>query len=181
MKLSTKKIVILGVLSALSIVLVALVHFPVFPAVAFLEYDPADVPILITGFAFGPAAGLIVTVIVSLIQGLTVSATSGIYGIIMHVLATGAYVSVSSMIYKRNRTRKGAAVALVAGVAAMTLVMIGANMVVTPYFTGWPASAVWELMPYIAGFNLLKAGVNAVITALLYKRISRFIHRWEDA
>ena len=42
----------MGMLVAISIVLVAIIHFPIFPAVAFMEYDPADIPILIGTFAF---------------------------------------------------------------------------------------------------------------------------------
>ena len=34
----------LGILAAISVVLVAIVHFPLIPAASFLEYDPADVP-----------------------------------------------------------------------------------------------------------------------------------------
>ena len=43
----TKFIARLGVMAALSIVLAALFHFPLFPAASFLEYDPADIPILL--------------------------------------------------------------------------------------------------------------------------------------
>ena len=87
---NTRKLTTMAILTALSVCFVALIHFPIFPAVAFLEYDPADIPILICGFAFGPAAGFIVTLIAAFIQGFTVSAQSGIYGIIMHIVATGA-------------------------------------------------------------------------------------------
>lgn len=79
----------MAMLVAISVILVSIIHFPIFPAVAFLEYDPADIPIFIGTFAFGPIAGLMITVVVSLVQGLTVSAGSGAYGIIMHIIATG--------------------------------------------------------------------------------------------
>ncbi len=52
--IATRRLTTMAVMAALSIVLVALIHFPIFPAVSFLEYDPADIPILIAGFAFGP-------------------------------------------------------------------------------------------------------------------------------
>lgn len=180
MKLTTKKMVILGVLSALSVVLVALIHFPIFPAVPFLEYDPADIPILIATLSFGPFAGFFVTIIVSLAQGLTVSAGSGLYGIIMHIIATGTFSLVSGVIYKKNKTKAGGITALTVGALAMAAVMVGANMVITPIFTGWPPAAVWELMPYIAGFNFIKAGINALGTMIIYKRISKVLHNIED-
>ena len=176
-KITTVRLAKMGMLVAISIVLVALIHFPIFPAVAFLEYDPADIPILIGTFAFGPIAGVLLTVVTSIIQGVTVSAASGVYGILMHIIATSALVITAGLIYKHNKTRKGAVVALLWGVIAMTVVMIGANMVITPIFMGVPASVVWSLMPFIAGFNAIKAGINGLVTFLVYKRISGFLHK----
>ena len=173
----TVRLAKMGMLVAISIVLVYFIHFPIFPAVAFLEYDPADISILIGTFAFGPLAGILLTVVTSVIQGVTVSAASGLYGIIMHVISTSVLVLVSGLIYKYNKTRKGAVIALLCGVAAMTLVMIGANMIITPLFMGVTRNIVWSLMPFIAGFNAIKAGINSVVTFLLYKRISGFLHR----
>lgn len=167
----------MGMLVAISIVLVYFIHFPIFPAVSFLEYDPADIPILIGTFAFGPLGGLLLTVVTSVIQGVTVSAASGVYGIIMHVIATGVLVLVAGTIYKFNKTRKGAVIALVAGILAMAAAMVGANLIITPLFMGVPRSMVWDLMPFIAGFNLIKAGVNGLVTFVLYKRVSAFLHR----
>ena len=91
------KLAKMGMLVAISVILVYFIHFPIFPVVAFLEYDPADIPILIGTFAFGPLAGLLITVVVSLVQGLTVSAASGAYGIIMHIIATGTFVLVAGI------------------------------------------------------------------------------------
>ena len=99
------KLVKMGAMVAISVALVYLIHFPIFPAVAFLEYDPADIPILIGTFAFGPLAGLVLTVVTSVIQGLTVSSGSGLYGILMHVIATGVLVVVSGSVYRRRKTR----------------------------------------------------------------------------
>lgn len=167
----------MGMLVAISIVLVYFIHFPIFPAVAFLEYDPADIPILMGTFAFGPLAGVMLTVVTAVIQGVTVSAQSGLYGIIMHIIATSVLVLVAGLIYKKNKTRKGAVIGLICGAIAMMLVMICANMVITPLFMGVPRNVVWDLMPFIAAFNLVKAGINGLVTFLLYKRISGFLHR----
>ncbi len=171
------KLAKLGMLGAISIVLVSFIHFPIFPAVAYLEYDPADIAIFMGAFAFGPLAGFGLTVVVSVIQGLTVSAQSGPYGIIMHILATGSFVLIAGTIYQRGKSRKSAVTGLIFGTLTMVVVMFGANLVVTPLFTGLPLSAIKPLMPFILAFNFIKAGVNSVITFLLYKRISKFLHR----
>jgi len=173
----TLKVAKVSMLVAISVVLVYLVHFPIFPPVPFLEYDPADIPIFIGTFAFGPLAGLMLAVVTAVIQGLTVSAASGPYGIIMHILATGSFVLVAGIIYRGQKTRKKAVVALTAGVVTWTVVMVIANLIVTPLFMGVPVSVVKSLLPYIIGFNLIKAGVNSIITFFLYKRISVFLHR----
>jgi riboflavin transporter FmnP len=173
---TTIKIVKMGMLIAIAIVLVAIIHVPIFPAVAFLEYDPADIPIMIGTFAFGPFAGLLITLITSFLQGVTVSAGSGVYGIIMHIIATGVFVLVSGFIYKRKKTRKSALIGIILGILAMGLVMIAANMLITPLFMGVPAEVVWTLMPFIFAFNIIKAGINGFVTFFLYKRISNFLH-----
>jgi len=51
-KAAIDRLVKLGLLTAISILLVYLIHFPIFPAAAYLEYDMADVPILIGTFLF---------------------------------------------------------------------------------------------------------------------------------
>lgn len=185
-KIDTKKLTTLGVLAACSIVLVAFIHFPIFPAVSFLEYDPADVPILIGTFLFGPVWGLVLTVLVSALQGFTVSAQSGLYGVVMHIIATGAYTVVAGTIYKRNKTKKSALIAVVCGIAAMVLVMWPANLILTPIYLnamagmemGAAKAMVSNLMPFILLFNLVKAGVNGVITYIIYKRIHKLLGKW---
>lgn len=176
-KTKSARLAKMAMLVAISIVLVMVIHFPIFPMVSFLEYDPADIPILIGTFAFGPVAGIVLTVVTSLIQGFTVSAASGMYGIIMHILATAALVLTSGTIYRYHKTKKAAVIGLLAGTAAMTAVMFVANMFITPAFTGWPLDAVMELMPFILLFNVVKAGINSIVTFILYKRISPFLHR----
>ena len=118
---NTAKLAKMAMLVAISIVLVMIIHFPIFPMVAFLEYDPADIPILIGTFAFGPAAGVLLTVVTSVLQGITVSAGSGAYGIIMHILSTTTLTLVSGTIYRRHKTKKMAVVGLICGTIAMTI------------------------------------------------------------
>jgi riboflavin transporter FmnP len=95
----------------------------------------------------------------------------------MHIIATGTFVLVAGFIYKGKKTKKRAIVALACGVMAWILIMIPANMFITPAFMGMPREAITAFMPGIVLFNFLKSTINAVITFLLYKRISGFLHR----
>ena len=172
---NTYKITAIGILTGLSVVLVFIVRFPIFPSAPFLEYDPADIPILLVAFAFGPVAGITSTIIASIIQGITVSAHSGTYGIIMHVLSTGSYVLTTGLIYYFKRDRVGGCIGLFAGVIVSAIVMAFANLVITPLFMGVPVEAVKQmLVPVIIPFNLLKSGMNGVIVFAVYKPISSY-------
>lgn len=172
--------VTLGALAACSVVLMLLIRIP-FPPAPFLEYDPADIPILIGTFLFGPGWGFLLTVVVSLIQGFTVSSGSGVIGIVMHIAATGCFALAAGSIYGRRKSRRSAYLALAVGVLLQTTAMAGMNLWLTPIFMGTPRETVLQMMlPVILPFNLLKAGANAAVTALVYKRISRLIHRELD-
>jgi len=179
-KLSVKRkriygVAFLGIMIALSVALIFFIHFPIFPAVAFLEYDPGDITIIISTSIFGPIAGLIVTVAASLVQGLTVSAQSGAYGIIMHIIATGSYVLAYGLINRKNSELPRQIIAAVAATLCMTVMMFFANMLVTPYFMGAPLSTIMDLMPFILLFNLVKASVNSVLALIIYRAVKRFI------
>ncbi|MEG1524517.1 MAG: ECF transporter S component [Clostridia bacterium] len=172
------RMVKLGLLAAMSIILAVLVHFPIFPAAPFLEYDMADVPILIGTFLYGPWWGLLLTSVVCILQGVTVSAGSNIIGILMHLLATGGFVIVAGLIYQRQsfHTFKGALLALTCGALTMVALMVPLNLVFTGLFIGRPMDIIWSMMlPVIVPFNAIKAFGNAIITLLLYKSIGKVL------
>ncbi len=170
---STRKLVVMALMAALSIILVYLIRIP-FPGATFLEYDPADVPILIGTFIYGPWSGLLLTAVVSIVQGLTVSAQSGFIGIMMHFFATGAYVLVAGFIFSRKKTWKTAAVGLGAGALTMVITMIFWNIIFTPIFMGVPRNVVMPMIvPIIMPFNVIKAGVNGIVTLVTYKQIGK--------
>ena len=172
-KIAVKKITTIGVMAAVSVVLAFFIHIP-FPPAPFLEYDPADIPIFIMTFIFGPWWGIALTAIVSLLQGITVSAGSGIYGILMHLFATSAFVLVAGIIYNKNKSFLGSVMALACGCMAQALIMVPLNLIFTPLFLGSPIEAVIEMIiPIILPFNLLKAGINAIVTGLLFKQLEK--------
>lgn len=177
MKNETNKTVKLAMLSALSIVLMLLIRFPIIPSAPFLEYEPADVPILIGGLLYGPLSGLILTIAVSLIQAATVSASSGWVGLVMHIISTGSFVLVASIIYKKFHTNLGASIAFVLGSLCMTLVAIPSNLFFTVRFWGTPYAAVKVMIPTaIVPFNLIKSGINSVFAFIVYKAVVHLFH-----
>lgn len=61
----------------------------------------------------------------------------------------------------------------------MTVVMALCNLILTPIYMGTPVEAVLSmLVPVIIPFNLLKAGINGIITYFVYKPIQNLV-RWD--
>ena len=59
---------------------------------------------------------------------------------------------------------------MVIGCLLMTFVMVLWNYLITPIYMGYPREAVVKLLlPAIIPFNLLKSGINTVLTLLIYK------------
>ena len=57
----------------------------------------------------------------------------------------------------------------------MTVVMIP-NLIITPLFTGTAIKDVWGIMfSIIIPFNLIKAGLNSVVTFILYEKCSGWL------
>lgn len=164
-----KQITTMGILIAISIILVVSpLRFP-WPLAPFLVYEPGDVPILIGGFIFGPIAGVILTVITSIVQALTVS-QDGIFGCVMHILATSSLVGISALIYSKKKTFKSAIVGCVIGSVAMTVVMGILNLALDPFFYGMTFDAVLKLMvPAILPFNFIKAVLNSIVFLIIFK------------
>lgn len=163
---SVKKMVLLAMLAAISYLLVSLVRIPV---VLFLKYEPKDVVITIGGFLFGPMASFAVSLVVSLLEMVTVSDTGPI-GCVMNLLSTCSFACAASLIYKRNRTLKGAILGLAAGSGLMVLAMLLWNWLITPWYMGVDRATVeGMLLPAFLPFNALKAGLNSALTLSLYK------------
>lgn len=176
-KLDTKTIVTVGMLCAIAFLAKLLSNVIPIAIAGFLEFDLKDVIIVIAGFVCGPLAAVAISVIVSLIEMVTISGTGPI-GMIMNILSTCSFACVAAVLYKKNRSMKGAILSLVAGVLCMAVVMVLWNYLVTPLYMGVPRDVVVSmLLPVFLPFNLVKGGINATLTLLLYKPIVTALYR----
>lgn len=168
MNSKTKKITTIGMLCAITYVIMAVGRIPV---ILFLKYDPSDVIVTLGGLIWGPMTSCIVSVIVATIEMITVSDT-GILGCIMNIVQTVSFACTASAIYKKKRTMSGAVIGLFVGCVTTVSVMMLWNYLITPLYMGYPREAVVELLlPAFLPFNLLKSVLNSAITFLLYKPV----------
>lgn len=142
--------------------------------VTFLTFDLKDVFLTIGGLLFGPLAAVIMSLLVALLEFITVGDT-GFYGFIMNFVSSAVFTSVCALVYKYRKKLSGAVIGLVAAVITMTAVMMVMNLIVTPlYMSNTTVGAVAEMIPtLLLPFNLTKAVFNAALVLLLYKPVSR--------
>lgn len=170
----TKKLTTIGMLCALAYVAVVVGRIPL---VLFLKYDPKDVIIVIGGFIFGPLTSFAITVIVSVVQMFTISGT-GILGCIMNIISSCSFACTAAFIYKKKHKLSGALLGLFCGWSYQVVVMMLWNYLISPIYMGYPREAIVELLiPAFLPFNLIKGGMNAAITMLLYKPVVTALRR----
>ncbi len=143
--------------------------------VQFLTLDIKDAFLTIGALYFGPLAGIVMSFLVSLLE-LFFGSDTGVYGFIMNFLGSAAFSAVASLIYTYKKSLVNAVFALVCAVLSMVVVMIAANLVITPYFMasrGMTVQAIeGMIIPLLLPFNLFKGVLNASLVMLLYKPIS---------
>ncbi|MBE6795145.1 MAG: ECF transporter S component [Ruminococcaceae bacterium] len=176
-----QRLTISAVLAALSIVLMVTIRFSIFPSAPFYEMEFADVPILVCSTLFGPIYGLATLFVVCLIQALTVSASSGIIGFLMHFLSSGLMILTIYLLRKKFSGLKGVLVSSLCGVIVVVIVMIPMNIWLASAFMHMDAiSFIKGFLGVCVAFNFIKAGANVLIYNLIaptllkeYEKISR--------
>ncbi len=169
-KMSVKYIATVAMFCAISYIAMLLGDFV--PKISgFLSYDPKDAIVVIAGFILGPMSSVFISVIVSFIEMITVS-TTGPYGFLMNVVSTCAFAVPAAWMYRKYHTHRGAIVGLAIGTVFMVICMVIWNYIVTPFYMGVLREQVAAmLVPVFMPFNLVKGGINAGLTLLIYAPI----------
>ena len=169
-----RRITVTAVLSALSIVLMATVRFPLFPSAAFYEMEFSDIPILVCSGLFGPVYALISLFTVCLIQAITVSSASGIIGFFMHFLSSGFMVLVIWLYRKKVPGKKGIILSTLAGITVMTFVMVPMNMLMVRVFLNIDMMTFLNsYMLVCVGFNIIKSAINISVFNLIIPSLKK--------
>lgn len=195
--LNVRQMSMVGIMSAITVILYYFVKFnlPFFPP--WLDIQVSELPALITGFIYGPFAGCLV-ILVRFVVKLPGTITAGV-GELADLILSLSVVLVSSIIYKKHKTLKGAFVATGVGVGVGVVVSCFLNwLVLIPayiYLAGFSIDTLVALMGYLPfevtkenfmlsyvlvgalPFNLVRFILVYALTFLLYKRIHRLIRR----
>ena len=165
----TRKITLIGMFSAIAYIFTLIGHFVPISFADFLRYDPKDAIIVIAGFSLGPMAALIISVIVSFLELITIS-TTGFIGFGMNVLSSAAFACIAALVYKWAKGIRGAVIGLVLSSLTTVGLMILWNYIVTPLYMGVPRDAVATMiLPVFLPFNAIKCTLNSALVLLIYK------------
>ncbi len=189
---NTRRLVVASVMTAIATILMFLeIPLPFMPP--FLKLDLSSVPILICGFIFGPATTVMMAAVKSFIHFFSTS-TGGV-GELADFIITASFAASAAMVYKHSKTKKGAIIACLTGVIAITVVGALANkfMLIPFYSQTMPIDVIIslcaEINPFIKDidsyiifgavpFNLMKGSVVSIVTFLVYKRMHSYISKY---
>ena len=181
-----------AMLGAVGAVLMYL-EFPIPIMPAFVKLDVSELPALIASFAYGPVSGVLVCLIKNLIK--LPSTSTAAVGELFNFVMGALFVGVAGIVYKRNKTRKGAIVGALLGALVMAVVSVPYN-----YFIVYPAYVVMYHLPLEAiigmyqainpsvdglltcllvfnlPFTFVKGVLDAVLCFLIYKPLSPILH-----
>lgn len=186
---SVRKIVQIGMLAAIAVVLM-LFEIPLPFAPSFYEIDFSEVPVMIGCFVMGPAAGAAIELIKILLNFIINGTVTAGVGEAANFVIGCCMVIPAGLIYKYNRTRKGALIGMVTGTLFMTVAgcFINAYVMLPTYAAAFqmPIDAlvamgtainpnITNLFTFVvlavAPFNLLKGVLVSLIVFLIYKKI----------
>lgn len=179
-------IAVTGILSALAYVL-QLIEVPVPFMPAFIKFDFSDLPALIGSFAMGPVCGILIELIKNLFH-IPFGSSFGV-GELSNFILGAVFVGVAGLIYRYDRTKKGAIRASLVGAVAMAAASIPSNIffVYPVYYNFMPKETILQayqaiipsmksveqsIICFNTPFTFVKGMIDVVITFLVYKHIS---------
>ena len=179
-----------GMLAAAAIALQYIeIPIPIIPS--FIKLDFSDLPELIGAFAYGPLAGVLIALIKNLIH-LAVS-QSGYIGELSNFILGAVFSLVAGIIYKKNKTKRGALIGEIVGALCMAAISFPSNkFIVYPFYYNFMDKAAvlgmyqailpstksidQALLIFNVPFTLVKGLICVGITMLIYKPLSPILH-----
>ena len=193
-KTKVNKLVLMGMMSAVAVVLMYF-DFPLpFIAPAFYKLDFSEVPVLIGSFMLGPCAGVVIEAVKVILHICLKGTQTAFVGDFANFILGCMYIIPASVVYHMFKTKKMAIVGLVVG--GITFIISGT--VLNAYYLlpkyselyGMPIESFIAMGNAINGsindvfsfvaiavapFNFIKSAIDGVVTTFLYKHLSKHI------
>ena len=196
-EMKIKELVLISIQAAITILLYHYAKFKLPFVPSWLDFQVSEIPAIITSFIYGPIAGILIIVLRFVIK-VPFTITVGV-GELADLILGIIIVLITGLIYKKNRTLKGAIISSVIAIFAGTVMAAFLNwLVLIPAYlniAGFPEEALISGMSYIDGinsqnfmkyyifvgiipFNLVRYLIVFILTFVLYKNTHRIFERF---
>ena len=184
--LSTRKTAVVGVMAAISGVLMCF-EIPVGFAPPFYKLDFSELPVLICGFAYGPIAGVLAEAVKILVKFLIKGTSTAFVGELANFVVGCSFILTATIVYHIKKNKKMAIVACIIGTLVMAVAGTAFNAVyLLPKFAemyGMPMDAIIAMgtavnknvnsvttlvIMCVAPLNLLKGAAVSLVAILIY-------------
>lgn len=178
------KMVVIALLATVSLVLF-FISFPLPLLPPYLKVDLSDVPALIAGLIFSPAAGVLVVFLKNLMYFAFKGATDPI-GIPANFIAGTLYVFPVAYLYHRYKGVKSVVLGLVIGTVAMASIMSLLNyLIILPAYSwvmgidDWVTSTakMATVMGAILPFNFIKGVIVSILFIPMFIKLQQWIEQ----
>lgn len=192
--LTTRKIVTIGVMSAIGTILM-IFDFPLPLVPTFYKMDLSLLPVLITGFAYGPVAAVFTEFIKIALKLLIKGSGTAYVGDLASLIIGLCYVLPATIIYYKHKTKKAAIISCIVGCVVMTVsgALLNAFYLIPAYidlfFKGNDAAlygVAQKVNPAIKDvtglvflgavpLNLVKSIAVSILALLIYKPLRKIV------
>lgn len=192
--LTTRKMALIGMFSAVACVL-HMLDFPLpFLAPPFYKLDFSELPALVGAFAFGPVSGVLIEFLKILLKLVFKGTSTALVGDLANFVVGCSFILPASIIYNFKKTKKVAVTGCVIGTIILTIfgtlfnalylipafsklygmdleVIIGMGTKINAAITDLTTFVIFAVGP----INILKGSVISLLTILIYKKIRPII------
>jgi len=170
--MKTRRIVYIGLLGAMSFILMATFSIPIIPQATFLRFEPSEIPAIFATAVLGPVAGVAVCAVKNVLYFMF--RAKSLFGPASDFMASSCLVFVIGIIYQKFPSTGGFLMACSLGTIARVLMMIPINLVILWLQFGMNSTQVMAMMwPAIIPFNLAKSVINSLGAFVLLEAVLR--------
>lgn len=176
------KLVVLSLLATMSLVLF-FISFPLPLLPPYLKVDFSDIPALIAGMIFSPAAGVLVVLLKNIMYFVAKGATDPV-GVMANFIAGTLFVFPVAYLYRKYNGVKSIVAGLVIGTVVMAIVMTILNyFVILPAYgmflgVGFNDTAKWiAVIGGVLPFNFIKGIIVSILFVPLFFKLKEWIEK----
>ncbi|HIV74048.1 MAG TPA: ECF transporter S component [Candidatus Pseudogracilibacillus intestinigallinarum] len=176
------KLVVLSLLATMSLVLF-FISFPLPLLPPYLKVDFSDIPALIAGMIFSPAAGVLVVFLKNLMYFVAKGATDPV-GVVANFIAGTLYVFPVAYLYRKYSGINSIVIGLTIGTVVMAVVMTILNyFIILPAYgmfvgVGFTDTAKWiAVIGGVLPFNFIKGVIVSILFVPLFFKLKEWIEK----